>query len=129
LQERVIEASGEWKIWLLRDRSAASPKERHHVRFCGQNRTVVTATVLSTCAREREAVAELNQNVHGRFLRLDRISPYHLGGRLIYAASEISNCGMRIVDISMARAASAGILGGNRFHQRADFGHALRELR
>jgi hypothetical protein len=105
----------------------SSPKERHHVRFCGQNRTVVTATVLSTCARE--AVAELNQNVHGRFLRLDRISPYHLGGRLIYAASEISNCGMRIVDISMARAASAGILGGNRFHQRADFGHALRELR
>jgi hypothetical protein len=36
---------------------------------------------------------------------------------------------MRIVDISMARAASAGILGGNRFHQRADFVHALRELR
>jgi hypothetical protein len=105
-----------------------SPKERHYVRFCGQNRTVVTATVLSTRAREREAVAQLNQNVHGRFLRLDRISPYHLGG-LIYAASEISNCGMRIVDISMARAASAGILGGNRFHQRADFVHALRELR
>jgi hypothetical protein len=91
--------------------------------------TVVTATVLSTRAREREAAAELNQNVHGRFLRLDRISPYHLGGRLIYAASEISNCGMRIVDISMARAASAGILGGNRFHQRADFVYALRELR
>jgi len=36
---------------------------------------------------------------------------------------------MRIVDISMARAASAGILGLNRFHPRADFGHALRELR
>jgi hypothetical protein len=89
--------------------------------------TVVTATVLST--RAREAVADLNQNVHGHFPRLDRVSPYHLGGRLTYAASEISNCGMRIVDISMARAASAGILGGNRFHQRADFVHALRELR
>ncbi len=107
----------------------SSPKERHHVRFCGQNRTVVTATVLSTRAREREAVAELNQNVHGRFLRLDRISPYHLGGRLIYAASEISNCGIADCGFAMARAASAGILGGNRFHQRADFGHALRELR
>jgi hypothetical protein len=33
----------------------SSPKERHHVRFCGQNRTVVTATVLFTRAREREA--------------------------------------------------------------------------
>ena len=106
-----------------------SPKERHHVRFCGQNRTVVTATVLSTRAREREGVADLNQNVHNCFLRLDRISRYHLGGCLIYTDSKISNCGMRIVDISMARAASAGILGGNRFHQRADFGHALRELR
>jgi len=106
----------------------SGPKERHHVRPCGQNRRIVTATVLSTRAREREAVAELNQNVHGRFLRLDRISPYHLGGRLIYAGSKLSNCGMLIVDISMARA-SPGIIGGNRFHQRADFGHALRELR
>ena len=41
------------------ERPVGSLKERHHVGFCGQNRTVATATVLFT--RAREAAADLNQ--------------------------------------------------------------------